>query len=753
MRRLLAAFLLAAAAACPGQQPFTLQQILGAPYASELVAGPSGGSVPPARANLFAWVENTEGRRNLFIGGPGQAARQLTHNTQDDGQQITDLAWSLDGSYLAYTCGAERGADRDPANPAHLQEPTPVQVVVQPLAPAARPITIGEGQAPLFTRDGGLLFVRGGQIWIAGISPTEAPHPLVYDRGSAGSLTLSPDGSLLAFVSTRTEIHEPAHSFIGLYSFRSHSLRFLAPSTESDSAPTFSPGGRYVAWLRRRFSEAPEFAADRVSPDPWSIELAEACEGAGCAATARTLFSPPPDRPGSVLPQPATGRPGLFFVSPHRLVFYSEVDGWTHLYELDWDSGQPPRLLTPGPFEVQDAAERCDEPPLQGGSKAGREPAARDCTLFYAANDASSDPLDSDRRHLYKIDFFDKIDFFGPGPPVPQRLTSGAGSETQPQGDALGFAALYTDARTPAHVMFTARSAGEPQRPEGEEGSARPLHPDALPAGSPRSALVEPRQVLFSSTGGLRLHGQLFLPRTPAAAGTRRPALVFLHGGPRRQMLLGYPAMEYYSNAYAMNQYLVSRGFIVLSVNYRCGIGYGLDFRQCEHSGAAGAAEYNDVLAAVRYLRSRPDVDPARLGLWGGSYGGYLTELALARNSDLFAAGVSFHGIYDWNLEDNAADWLRGDYAQRDAIAAVARASSPIGAIDRWRSPVLLIHGDNDPEVAYAQTAMLAEALRARHLPMQELIFPGEVHAFLLHRDWLTAYQATAAFFERTLQP
>jgi dipeptidyl aminopeptidase/acylaminoacyl peptidase len=218
-------------------------------------------------------------------------------------------------------------------------------------------------------------------------------------------------------------------------------------------------------------------------------------------------------------------------------------------------------------------------------------------------------------------------------------------------------------------------------------------------------------------------------------------------------MLLGYPAMDYYSNAYAMNQYLASRGFIVLSVNYRGGIGYGLNFREAEHYGPNGASEYNDILAAAKYLQSRPDVDPKRIGIWGGSYGGYLTALALARNSDVFAAGVDFHGVHDWNLEDNASDWRRGSNAERDAIAARAFASSPMADIDRWKSPVLLIHGDNDPEVAYAQTPLLADALRARHVPVEELIFPDEVHDFLLHRDWLAAYTAAAAFFERTLQP
>jgi dipeptidyl aminopeptidase/acylaminoacyl peptidase len=211
--------------------------------------------------------------------------------------------------------------------------------------------------------------------------------------------------------------------------------------------------------------------------------------------------------------------------------------------------------------------------------------------------------------------------------------------------------------------------------------------------------------------------------------------------------------MDYYSNAYAMNQYLASRGFVVLSVNYRCGIGYGLDFRQCIHAGADGAAEYNDVLGAANFLRGRDDVDPTRIGLWGGSYGGYLTALALARNSDLFAAGVDFHGVHEWILEDNRADWLRGSLAQQERIAAVAHASSPMADIDRWRSPVLLINGDDDPDVAYAQTPILTDALRAHHVPVETLIFPDEVHDFILHCDWLASYQRAAAFFESNLHP
>src|SRR5207253_2898350 len=134
-------------------------------------------------------------------------------------------------------------------------------------------------------------------------------------------------------------------------------------------------------------------------------------------------------------------------------------------------------------------------------------------------------------------------------------------------------------------------------------------------------------------------------------AGERRPAAIFFHGGSRREMLLGWHYLYYYRNAYALNQYLASRGFIVLSVNYRSGIGYGLEFREALHYGAQGTSEFADVLGAGLYLRGRGDVDPKRIGLWGGSYGGFLTAMGLARASEQFAAGVDLHGVHEWNVE------------------------------------------------------------------------------------------------------
>ncbi len=263
--------------------------------------------------------------------------------------------------------------------------------------------------------------------------------------------------------------------------------------------------------------------------------------------------------------------------------------------------------------------------------------------------------------------------------------------------------------------------------------------------------LVVPQQVIFPGADGMMIHGQLFLPPDLRRRGERRPGVLFFHGGSRRQMLLGWHYRGYYHNAYALNQYLANNGYIVLSVNYRSGIGYGLEFREALNYGARGASEFNDVVGAGLYLQSRDDVDPDRIGLWGGSYGGYLTALGLARASDLFAAGVDIHGVHDWNIVIRNFQQSYNPL-ENEAGARLAFESSPMASVKDWRSPVLLIHGDDDRNVPFSETVDLVEQLRKYGVDFEQLIFPDEVHGFLLHRNWLAAYRATADFFDSKLK-
>jgi dipeptidyl aminopeptidase/acylaminoacyl peptidase len=363
-------------------------------------------------------------------------------------------------------------------------------------------------------------------------------------------------------------------------------------------------------------------------------------------------------------------------------------------------------LLTPGDFEVEDIS-------LTNDRK----------RILYSSNQQ-----DIDRRHIWTV-------AASGGKPKP--LTNGKGIEVLPVTGGEQIAVLRSDEHTPLRPALL-----------DSHGAVQDLAPDLIPATYPGAKFVKPEGVIFSAADGMQLHGQLFLP-PDASDGKRHPALVFFHGGSRRQMLLGFHTMQYYSNAYAMNQYLASQGYIVLSVNYRSGIGYGLDFREALHYGRDGASEYNDITGAGNFLRTRADIDSKHIGVWGGSYGGFLTALALARASDMFAAGVDMHGVHQWQ---RSANWHPLSDPEADArTLKIAWESSPLAYISTWRSPVMLIQGDDDRNVPFSQTVSLARALRKQGVEFEELVFPDEIHGFLLYRHWLEAYKAEADFFQRHL--
>jgi dipeptidyl aminopeptidase/acylaminoacyl peptidase len=404
----------------------------------------------------------------------------------------------------------------------------------------------------------------------------------------------------------------------------------------------------------------------------------------------------------------------LMFASDGKIVFCSEQDGRNHLYAIPVRGGGPV-LLTPGAYDVEDVE-------LIKGKTA----------VIYTSNQD-----DAERRHIWSVS--PQTTASGPtvSPAKPVALTRGATIEWRPVALADGT------------VVCLGSSATSPAMPYRLTAHGREMIAgQALPKDFPSGRLIEPQTVTFPSEDGLAIHGQLFVPANHTRPG---PALIFVHGGPPRQMMPGFHYMYYYHNAYAENQYLASLGYVVLSVNYRLGIMYGRAFRDAPHSGWRGSAEYKDVVAGARYLQSLRYVDSKRIGIWGGSYGGLLTALALSRNSDIFAAGVDFHGVHDWSLllgrrQSNAED--APDY---EAAQKLAFASSPVAAVDTWTSPVLLLHGDDDRNVPFQQTTDLVQRLRKRGVRFDEIIFPDEIHDFLLWRTWVRGYQATADFFGKEL--
>ena len=668
---------------------FTLEQIMSAPFPTDLTAAPKGGAV--------AWVLNQKGARNLWAAeAPDYKGRKLTNYRDDDGQEIDQITWTPDGRSILFVRGGDFETHRDNPNPASLPQGVEQDIWIIPLAGGA-PRKIAEGNEPAISPKGDrIIFLRKNEIWSVGLEESAKPEQLIHAKGMANELRWSPDGSRLAFVTNRTE-----HSFIGVYDFNAKALLYLDPSVDRDSNPVWSQDGKQVGFIRQPTTMRTIFFGPRRTAEPWSIRLAEADSGRG-----RELWHAA-EGPGSAF-HAMVAENQLFWGAGDRIVFPWERTGYMHLYSISTHGDAPTPLNASGEFETEHVS-------LSSDGKS---------VLF------SSNQDDIDRRHLWRVSVLGE----GLTP-----ITRGEGIEWSPveTSDGKAVAMLHSDPKNPARAAI---------KIDGRD--VRDLAPDSIPAEFPASSLVVPQQVILSAADGMRIHGQLFLP-PDLAPGEKRPALVFFHGGSRRQMLLGWHYMDYYHNAYGMNQYLASLGYIVLAVNYRSGIGYGLDFREALNYGAAGASEFNDVLGAGLYLRSRPDVDSKRIGLWGGSYGGYLTALGLSRSSDLFAAGVDFHGVHDWTTLRSA---ITPSDAERDQNIRTAFESSPMASISTWRSPVLLIHGDDDRNVNFQQTVMLVEALRKQHVEFEELIFPDEIHGFLTTKRWIQAYQAAADFLGKHLR-
>ncbi|HEX4012745.1 MAG TPA: prolyl oligopeptidase family serine peptidase [Candidatus Cybelea sp.] len=684
---------------------FTLAQILGYSFPSAPVTN--------ARGDAIDYSLDTRGVRTVwFARAPEFAPRQLFTSAGDDGQELSDLTVSGDGSHVVYV----RGGDHDANWPIPLQ-PGPAAMPQQPsmdvysvATGGGAPKLLGEGDAPAISPDGSrVAFTQDGAVMIAPMDGGTAAKRLFFDRGQDSELHWSPDGSLLAFVSVRTD-----HSFIGVYRDDSTPLRFIAPTTSQDFMPRWSPDGRRIAFVRiPGDGGAPQNPFD-FNPVPWQIWVADASAGTASRVWASA------GTPRASLPQSAGG-PLLEWMSGDRLLFKSEAQNWLHLYVVSARppasaSNGSPQLLTAGAFMVEDVSV------APGGA-----------SVVYTANTGTT-RNDGERRHLFEVSGGLQRE-----PVVVRQLTSGASSEFGPAALANG-AVAYNRATAQQPPLVTVLASG----------AQRALSP--VPPDFPSAQLVTPQDVTFHAPDGTLVHGQLFVP----AGGGRHPAVVFVHGGPPRQMLLTWHYMDYYSNAYAVNQTLASRGFVVLSVNYRLGIGYGHDFNFPARWGPTGASEYQDVVAGARFLQRDPRVDAKRIGIWGGSYGGYLTALALARDSGIFKAGVDFHGVHDWSLDVDNSLWAFTQlkrYQQYDtrAIMKLAWESSPDSAIATWKSPVLLIQGDDDRNVEFHQMVDLVARLRAVHVPFEEIVIPNEIHGFLRYASWFSADTATVDYFSRVL--
>jgi dipeptidyl-peptidase 4 len=681
--------------------------------------------VSAKKADRIAWIVYERGLRNVYAASaPDFKPVRLTKFLADDGVILSDLEISDNGAVVTFTRGSESNREGWIANPS--SDPAgPERAIWAARTNGTGAWKLTEGESGALAPDGAsVAFSKDGQIYRVMLSvtqPDRAEHPLIKEWGRNTTPRWSPDGSRLAFVSAREN-----HSFVGVYDMQARHVTYLAPSVDFDASPTWSLDSKHVAFIRRPGTPFGQQAQPGVGgiggPGGPAAGRGRGNGGRGGRGIDPTI---PADglyravfKGGysvSLMAADVTTGEGHEFwhnqpndkTFPNisgiawagdNVIFAQEPEEWIRYYSVSVAGGTTtPVELTPGTGAVESIALSND----------GR-------TLFYATNVG-----DIDRRHLWSVPTS--------GGSAAQ-ITTGTEIEMYPAALASGkqVAVLTSAATRPMSVGIVAR-----------DGGAKKLIYPTLTKDYLAIAQVAPEPILIKAEDGVEFHNQLFLPKD-LKPGERRPAIIFVHGGPVRQMLLGYHYMDFYHMAYAVNEWLASQGYVVMSVNYRSGIGYGKSFRTAPNTGGRGNAEYRDVLAAGKYLQTRADVDPARVGIWGLSYGGVLTAQALARNSDIFAAGIDMAGVHLWG---NSLD-----------TSSVSYKSSAISAIDSWKSPVLVWQNDDDRNVDFSQTIGLVDLLRTHNVYFELIVNPDDTHETLLHSRWLMTFGRMQDFLTRFLR-
>ena len=637
----------------------------------DLLAAPI--SYTPVRSGdgrSIAYITWEATDRAIYFMRLGDRARRVVHYPGDDGIDLSQVAVSDEGGAIAYVRGGAPNSQGDSPNPRSLPDPPTRHVLIAGTQDIAHRHLLGDGTAPRFSPDDRRV------VWLAGQTVMSAEltwqNGRLRDVGTPAPL-FTPAGtpSVLRFSPDGGKIAYQRGSGVEVYDIASGTTWQVPRPSGSDAAPVWSPDGSRLAFRRTPSGQRWGVAVADLATQQTSV-IWQAPAGVGSSYYA--LDGNPTFQ----------GQPGDQFMwsSDGRIAFAWEGDGFRHLYSVPAAGGAEPTLLTPGEGEVESAEVSLD-----------RE------RIVYSTNIG-----DLGRRHLFSVGFDG-----GPATAV----TSGRESQWAPTP-------LADDS-----VAFVNAGWADPPLIElaGADGTITRATQPRVPKAFPAEHLVEPELVEFPGTDGQKAYGQLFVPARPAGC-----AVVFPHGGPRRAMLPGFHYYDTYSNLYEMNQYLASRGCVVLSVDYRGGIMHGYEFRNAPGRGGTSASEYRDILGGVDFLRARPDVDPERIGIHGLSWGGYLVALALARDSDIFKVGFDMAGTH----------------------------AAPIAEVDGWESPVMLVQGDDDRNVSFSHGMNLTSALMTRrpHVEFEQRVFPNEVHdLYLTYEDVVETYVPGAYFVLDRLGP
>ncbi|HVF68320.1 MAG TPA: alpha/beta fold hydrolase [Pyrinomonadaceae bacterium] len=414
------------------------------------------------------------------------------------------------------------------------------------------------------------------------------------------------------------------------------------------------------------------------------------------------------------------GGPGSFTLGwlpdNRRVYFVAERDGWAHLYAVNADGGEPAQL-TKGAFEVSDVR------------------LSQDKTKFYFTSSEGS----VFERHLYAM---------AVGGGARTRITTMPGNnqtEISPDERTLAVVRSYTN-RPPELYLQPNRPAPDTPVIAAQSAEVKQVTTSPTPEFFEYN-WTDPPIVSFRARDGATVYGRIYKPAASRAKGG--PAVVFVHGAGYLQDV--HKWWSSYYREYMFHHLLAERGFTVLSIDYRGSAGYGRDWRTGIYRHMGGK-DLDDHVDAVRYLVNEHGVDPRRVGIYGGSYGGFITLMAMFTTPDIFAAGAALRPVTDWAHYNHPYTANILNEPQDDPEAY--RRSSPIYFAEGLKGSLLICHGMVDTNVNFQDSIRLVERLiELRKENWQIAPYPVEDHTFDRADSWADEYKRILKLFVEQLRP
>jgi len=419
------------------------------------------------------------------------------------------------------------------------------------------------------------------------------------------------------------------------------------------------------------------------------------------AAKARPLFK---DEDAAWLGGPGGGQGWL--ADNQTFYFTSERDGFNHLYEIPFTGGTP-KQLTSGKFEIE------------------KVELSRDKSKFYLTSSRGSDYAE---RNLFTLNVSGG---------EATRITKAVGMHNVTLSpDGQWIADVYSYTNNPPELYVQRNEVGV---------EAKKLTTSPAPEFADYAWLDTPI-VKIHARDGAEVPGHLYRPAHFRKDG---PAVIFVHGAGYLQNVHKGWSSNYY-HEYLFHHFLMAHGYVVLDIDYRGSKGYGRDWRTAIYRHMGGK-DLDDQVDAAKWLAAEQGVDPKRIGIYGGSYGGFITLMAMFTQPDVFAAGAALRPVSDWALYNHGYTGNILNFPQKDAEAY--KQSSPIFFADHLKGALLICHGMVDTNVHFVDTVRLVERLIELHKDNWELaVYPVEDHAFKQAASWTDEYKRIFKLFETNLK-